>query len=79
MKDTLLTVTFLIYTLCYEALVWVGGMYVILTYNWTEYTVLVLMILSGAQLKPEHWRKLLHNESNEQSLPMGGEVSPKND
>lgn len=79
MRDTLLTVTFLIYTLCYEALVWIGGMFVILNYGWSEWTVLVLMILSGAQLKPDNWRELLYNESNEQSLPVGGKVSPKND
>jgi hypothetical protein len=80
-RDALIIVTFLIYTLIYEAIVWVGGMYVILNYSWSEWTVLVLMILSGAQLKPEHWRNLLHNEKplhNEQTLPMGGKISTTN-
>ena len=66
MKDALLVITFLIYTIAFEALVWVGGFYVILEHGWSEWFVIVLLIVSGGQLKPDAWRTLFYNDLNEQ-------------
>lgn len=62
MRDFIATTTFLIYTILYEGMVWLGGMYVILNYEWSAWWIVFLCLLSGAQIKPRHWRFLLTRE-----------------
>lgn len=49
---------FVIYTLAWETLVWVGGLYVILAYDWSAWWVCFLLLLSACQLKPSTFREL---------------------
>jgi len=46
---------FLIYTIIYESLIWGLVASAIYYLNWNEWTVLVGVIMSGAQLKPKHF------------------------
>lgn len=48
-------IIFVIYTILYETLIWgmvAGAIYYL---KWNEWTVLVGIIMSGAQLKPNHF------------------------
>jgi hypothetical protein len=71
MKNNLLIITYLIYCIVYELMVWGGGMYIILNYDWSAWWIVFIAILSGSQIKPENWRNLYYDES----LPMGGKIS----
>jgi len=55
--------------------VWIGGMYIILEYDWSAWWVIFLAIMSGSQIKPENWRNLYYDES----LPMGRKISAADD
>lgn len=55
MSEKFKLILFLIYTIFYELLVWclvVGAIYFL---NWNEWTVLVGIFMSSAQLKPKHF------------------------
>lgn len=46
---------FVVYTIIYEFMVWGLVASAIYFLGWSEYTVIVGMILSGSQLKPKHF------------------------
>ena len=75
MKNSILIITYLLYCIAYEAMVWIGGMYIIIEYDWSAWWVVLLAILSGSQIKPENWRNLYYDES----LPMGRKISATDD
>ena len=79
MKDSVLAITFLIYTLVWESIIWFGGFYIILVYSWSPWWVVLMMTMSGAQLKPKHWRELFYDgvnedESDERRIFVGREI-----
>jgi hypothetical protein len=48
-------ILFTIYTIVYECLIWGLTASAIYYLHWSEWTVLVGMIMSGSQLKPNHF------------------------
>jgi len=46
---------FFLYTIIYECLIWGLTASAIYYLNWSEWTVLIGMIMSNAQLKPKHF------------------------
>jgi len=46
---------FFLYSIIYECLIWGLTASAIYYLNWSEWTVLVGIIMSGAQLKPKHF------------------------
>jgi len=48
-------VLFTVYTILYETLIWGLVAYAIYFLNWSEWTVIVGILMSGAQLKPKYF------------------------
>ena len=48
-------VIFLLYTIIYETMIWGLFLYLIIYENWNEWTIIVAIMMSGAQLKPKHF------------------------
>lgn len=48
---------FVVYTLLWEALIWGGGMWVIVTQGWSPWWVVFLLFVSAAQFKPDTFLK----------------------
>ncbi len=46
---------FLIYTIVYESMVWGIWLYLFITMNVSGWSVIIAMLMSGAQLKPQHF------------------------
>lgn len=62
LRDSLLAVTFLIYTVLWEAMVWIGGVYVMLSQGWPIWSLLIVWGVSSIQFQPHHWRQLYYPE-----------------
>jgi len=48
-------VMFVIYTIIYELIIWGGVGYLLFALNWSEWTIVVGILMSSAQLKLEHF------------------------
>lgn len=46
---------FLLYTVLYEGMIWGMFMYLIMYQNWSEWTVIIAIIMSSAQFQPRHF------------------------
>lgn len=46
---------FVLYTIIYEGLIWGIFVYLIVFQQWSEWTVIVAIIMSGSQFKPQHF------------------------
>lgn len=57
--NRLIVISYLIYTILWESLVWIGGIYVIVTFDWPKMNVIVLFLMSGIQIQPARWRELI--------------------
>jgi len=48
-------IIFAIYTILYELLIWSLFLYLIVVEQWSEWTIIVAMIMSNSQLQPIHF------------------------
>lgn len=55
MSEHLRMFYFVLYTVLYEGLIWGVFVYLMVFQGWSEMTVIVAIILSGAQFKPQHF------------------------
>lgn len=68
MKDALVVVSFLIYSILFECLIWGGGAFLIVKYDWSAWLLLLMAYMSSKQIKPGPWRKLITGEVPERSV-----------
>jgi len=55
MKDSTRLFYFLLYTVLYEGMIWGIFLYLIIILGWSEWTIIVAIIMSGAQFQPRHF------------------------
>ena len=48
-------VFFLLYTVLYEGLIWGAFLYLIVVLGWSEWTIIVAVIMSSSQFQPRHF------------------------
>lgn len=68
-------ITFALYSIAFECLVWGGGMYIIITQGWSPWWVAFLFLISGSQIPPGKWREIT---ASGMEAPPDGET-PKSD
>jgi len=55
MKESTRVFYFVLYTVLYEGLIWGVFLYLIVAQDWNEWTIIVAIMMSGAQFKPRHF------------------------
>jgi len=55
MAESLRMFYFVAYTIIWELFIWFGSFYIILTYEWSAWLILLTVFLAATQFQPRHF------------------------
>lgn len=54
-----LSVTYLIYVIFHISFIWVGGMYIIIHHEWSQWWLVALLLATPCSLSPRDWSSMV--------------------
>lgn len=56
-----LSVTYLVYIVFHLGLIWVGGLYVITHYDWSQWWLVALLLATAYHISPRQWSGMVRS------------------